>query len=356
MDGTKRTTMIDLVNIYMEWHEDDWKPKTKDAYRSLYKDFARKWDATHKAPKNIDRLWIASYFVGPNGISKGGTPGTHNIRRTQLRAFVLWCIDHGYFKPGVWPDKDVKRRRPAPRDLLRLNVAEMDRIMDRADPYDRWVLALLRLTLLRESEALRIIVGDVTIATADGESTIRVLRTKAEREDGAQHYDDMAMWGELVDEYHRWIAEYEKLIGGPVLNSYPLIPRWVGRAPSKARPFETRILKTDRPPAQLRTIVKKHLRSLYPDMPAEKLKGNGSHTMRRSGAVELLNALEELGEDNPLSVVQATLDHKDVRMTMHYIGEKEERRRRNKTFARHGRMRAKPGLHVVTNGDQTETG
>lgn len=350
MDGTKHLKMIDLVTSYMDWHVDDWSDATKRAYGSLYRDFAAKWDAQRpqRGPKQIDRLWIGSYFVGPDGIGRHSAPSSYNLRRTQLKAFVEWCVEHGYFKPGVWPDK-LKKRRPAPREHLRLNVTEMDLMMDRADPYDRWVIALLRYTLLRESEALRIIVGDVTIA-GENNSTIRVLRTKAEREDGALHYDDMPMWGELVDEYHRWMRAYEKLIGGPVLDSYPLVPRWVGKAPSLARPWETRVLKVDKPPKALRPIIKKHLRVLYPDMPPERLMGAGAHTMRRSGAVELLNALEELGEADPMSVVQSTLDHGSVRMTAHYIGLKEERRRRNKTFARYGRLRPRPGLHAVADG------
>lgn len=355
MDGTRRLTMLDLVNDYMDRNKDDWAKTTQRAYRSLYDDFAAKWDgqSPRRAPNKIDRLWVDDYFVGPDGIGRRSAPRSYNIRRTQLRAFVLWAIDRGHFKAGAWPEK-LRRRRGAPRDKLRLTNAEMDRMMDRADPYDRWVIALLRYTLLRESEALRISVGDVTIC-GDGElSTIRVLRTKAAREDGQLHYDDLPMMGELVDEYHRWIAEYAKLIGGEVLNSYPLVPRWVGKSPSRACPHLTRYLKVDKAPSTVRPLVKKRLRLLYPDFSPAQLQGTGSHTMRRSGAVEMRNALEAAGHADPIAIVQYMLDHTTKKQTMVYLGITGERDRRNKALRELGRLRDRPGLRVASAGRDAE--
>jgi integrase len=353
MDSTKRVRMIDLVDDYMGRHG-NWSAGTKRAYRSLFNQFAAKWDATRRAPKNMDANWVEDFFTGPGGILHTSAPASYNIRRTQLQKFIEWGIRRGHLKAGVWPD--VERVREDPRDWLRLTVPEMDRAADRADPYDRWVWQLLRFTVLRESEALRGTVANITIRGNGELSTFRVLRTKAQRAVAQLHFDDLPMVGELVDEWHRWEPEYARLIGGPVLLSSPLIPRWVGRAPSRARPYETKVLKADKAPSTVRPIIKKHLRLLFPTMSAGQLDWQGSHAMRRSGALEMRKALKASGHPDPVSIVQHMMDHKTREQTLAYLGITSEREERDEAVQELGRLHPRPGLHVVTGDGREEVG
>ena len=63
--------------------------------------------------------------------------------------------------------------------------------------------------------------------------------------------------------------------------------------------------------------------------PAGRAMGEGSHTLRRSGARALFDRLAESGYDRSLRIVQSMLHHSSVTITEKYIGVTPDQRSRD---------------------------
>lgn len=350
--GTPHLKMVDLVHDYMS--EQFWAESTvRSATGTLEKKFAAWWDNTQpKGPKSITHLDVKGFLVGPQGIKHTLATASFNQAYYTLRAFINWGVESNYFKAGTW--KNLKNLpRVEPSDKLRLTPDQMDAMMDRADPYERWVIALLRYTAARMKEVLRLKVGDLTIGDPNTGSRIRIFRSKAKRSEGQKYYDDFQMLPDLVAEWRDWEEHYVGMIGRPLRNSDPLIPRRPGRRPSPSRPWETGTIKTDAPSKSVYSMIKKHLLAMFPDM---DLTGSGTHTLRRSAARAMYFALKARGVRNPITVVQAMLDHQTEQQTWDYIGVDARREERNDAFRDFGTLRPHQGLHVVGDvGDAAPT-
>ncbi|NYG07769.1 integrase [Phycicoccus badiiscoriae] len=272
-------------------------------------------------PIHLDR-WFA-HLRGPHVDSKGRLrepigAGGFNAYLARVRPFLTWMylndlIDRDY-------GKTLRRMRRPHRIRLQLDQQQVRALLeDAATPRDRALIAVGFFTAMRQSELRSIRLGDLNMDA--GTVFFHVWKSDTE--------DVLPLSPELRSELARWLPEYERSVrrdhGRGLLPSDYLVPsRLRGRYGSRlsvveglARPTATdRALNPGRPAAKPSLIVKEGLRRLgLPD------RGQGLHTLRRSAARQIFDALVETRRyDGALRVVQALLHHRTLETTEEYIG------------------------------------
>lgn len=301
-------------------------------------------------PANITRRHVDS-FVAEIG---GKSPATFNQRMSGLRSFLDFCRARKHVPPTFDPVPRLllPHRKLPDVERRRVPVTRFGQLLDAAaNPRDRAFIALGLYLFLRVGEISALRVKDVDLDS--GEIAVTVFKSK--------RHDTMPISAELDEELRRWLIAYQQLVGRPLDPDWYLTPRqWLsphardahGRYVAGAAATSSRIMPTqaiNKP----ETIVKRALLAVgFPTV-----RGEGGHTLRRSGARAFFDAQVEAGYDGALRKVQAMLHHKHVRMTEHYIGLEEDRYRRDAAVkgqrmfgARDNVVTLTAGLHRASGG------
>lgn len=288
----------------------------------------------------IDEKHVNRHFEAANKTRKSSSlTNDHGV----LNRFFLWARKTGRMPVDSDPMFGRRQPRATVRERNRIAVHEFGRLLDEAgarDPRDRALVAVLLYTLQRDSEVVDLRIRDLDLP--GGWLTTRIPKSRLE--------DKMPVCEELDQEMRRWLTYYTEQVG--VLDpGYYLIP---SRGVRPVHDGRGRITKHDsfyRPTKQIRQtgrIVTPILERIgFPVTDADgKPCGEGSHTIRRSGARALFDQLVTDGYDHSLRVVQSMLHHKNQQQTEHYIGVTADRRSRDEII-RHKRMYAASDENVV---------
>lgn len=256
-----------------------------------------------------------------------------------LVRFFKWARHTG--RMSVESDPMFGRRQPkaVKRERNRLHVSRFPELLSAAearDPRDRALCALLLYTLGRDSEVTDLRVRDLDLQA--GWLKVRIHKTGQE--------DTLPISSELDTEMRRWLTHYS-VIAGPLEPWFHLVP---ARGVFPIRSEEGRIVRHEsvyRPEKRIGgagRIVNPILENIGFPVTDETGKpcGEGSHTIRRSGARALFDDLVEGGYDHSLRIVQSLLHHSSVTMTERYIGINADRRSRDDI------LRGKVMYHVDT--------
>lgn len=264
-------------------------------------------------PVHIDRLFQQNQW----------SPSTRNLYLGSLRQFFAWARHHGYMGRDFDPTFGWRNAKVPNQSKMRLPVEQFPALLDTAEhPRDRAALALGLFTFVRGSELASLRVNDLDL----GNLTLDVYRVKT------KDYDTLPVCEELRVEMVRWLNWYRQEQGQLVGNWY-LVP---SKKPDEWRNVDGRLVPTGRL-AGLRpeqrightyTIPQRALAKLGYDV-----KGEGEHTLRRSGARALFDRLREDQGIDALVLVSSMLGHRDTKVTQHYIGLEQEREKRNASLA-----------------------
>lgn len=277
---------------------------------------------------------IDSLFAAHNYAAR-----TQNLYIGGLRAFFDWA-SHSGMHSGPDPTYGWRSRKVVSQDRLRIPVERFPELLDAAEhPRDRMILAIGIYTFMRGGEIRTLRVNDVNFT--DG--SIRMYRHKTKEQ------DNLPICVELADELREYLSTYRKMHRGLEPTWY-LVPAknpdlWLRDQEKWVRSSEPSRMKPTTPITHPYRVAQRAIQKLgYPDV-----KNEGIHTLRRSGARALLEALRADGVDSALLRVGAMLGHKDTKVTAHYIGLNMEREERNKMLSG-SRMfpdAKKPELRIV---------
>lgn len=284
-------------------------------------------------PRHIDRLFSENQW----GAS------TRNLYLGYLRQFFAWARHQGYMGRDTDPTHGWRNSRVPRVEKMRLPLEEFPALLDAAThPRDRALLALGLFTFLRGSEIQTLTVGDLDLR----HNTLAIFRHKTREE------DVLPVSSELSQEMVRWLNWYRQDQEG--LNSgWYLIPakkpdEWVNVDGKLVCVNSLVSVRPERKVTHPYRIPQRALAQLGYDP-----KGEGEHTLRRSGARALFDTLRSQGYDGALMRVSSMLGHRDTRVTERYIGLTLERTQRNEQFAGQPMFPSLGGrgaLRVVENG------
>lgn len=284
--------------------------------------------------RNVEERHVDAFFASKAHI-KGST---RNIFLSRLRSFFRWAQGRGYMREN--PTQGIRKIREAGDSRLFLPVDEFPRVLAAAThPRDRIVVALGMFLFLRISEIESLRVGDVDLDR-------REIRVQIHKTGDS---DVMPICAELDEELRRWLTWYAQHIDGPLKNDMYLCPaKWEYRStPGPGGRFivlpeaQTKtVLRPYKKISRSYRIVQRSLATMgYP------IRGEGGHTLRRSGARALFDTLRgQEGIDGALQQVKVMLHHKNVAMTEHYLGIAPERVQRD------ARLKGKPMFFQVQQG------
>jgi integrase len=278
----------------------------------------------------IDGEVVAGYFA----YCIGGD-GNRNNMNAALRSFLDFCEREQWIKAGTRARLLARRRNQTYQRQPKVYVQASDfpALLDcqAVHPSHRMTMALLLYTLARKSEILALRISDVDLET----KTLHIYRVKT------RHWTDVGITPELAGELITYLEWYALETGCfhikeldpdwfllPRLN--PLRPRSPdGKHFGKGTLYE---IDPENSPTHMERIVKRGLDALGISTTrtgaVARHLGEGAHTIRRSGARAMLKHLSPImGSADALVTVAAMLDHKDVKVTLRYIGmdqQKEE--------------------------------
>lgn len=242
--------------------------------------------------------------------------GTRNNRISHLRAFFGWCRSRRYMPVDLDPLFGYRMRALPDVQRTRIPRSEWGRVVSACvSPQERVIIATGLYLFLRASEQQAIQIQHVHLDDCE----IDIYRQKT------RQWDTMPIPSELdpfLREQMTWLSEQAQL-----QPHHFLIPgrfRNLDRRANGQLIKGTGSLNLDRPFTHPHRSVQQVLARLgYPT------KGEGEHTLRRSGARAYFDALAESGYDGALRRVQAMLGHQNSLMTETYLGLDLDRRRRN---------------------------
>lgn len=246
-------------------------------------------------------------------------PSTRNLYRGYLSQFFKWSRNHGYMGRDFDPLFGWRNERVPEAPRMRLPVDQFYPLMDSCThPRDRAVVALGLFTFLRGSELQTLRVNDLDMS----DLTLDIYRRKT------RQYDTMPVCEELREEMVRWLNWYRQ-DQGQIIGSWFLVPskkpdEWAQVNGVWQRSDKLASLRPEQKIGHPYAIVQRALANLGYDT-----KGEGEHTLRRSGARALFDTLRSQGRDGALMRVSSMLGHRDTRITEAYIGLNMERDQRN---------------------------
>src|SRR5574340_1022424 len=272
------------------------------------------------SPKHAERFHLSL-------LSSGKAPNTVNSRLSQVSKFSHWLVANRYTPAHFC---GTARNVPVPRKpRLRVPVTDFDRLLDSATRPDRRITISIGLFLfLRGGELRTLRVGDVDLD--QGIVSVVIHKTN--------DWDEMPICYELDRELRRWLVAYAEDIGRPLQPNDYLVPAhrrfpgWMDRPETGNYQPDKMML---RPFQQVQQVLEQ---CGYPVSLNGKKAGEGMHTLRRSGARALYDALVEgrLGDpsyrDDALRQVMAMLHHGSVLITEKYIGLERDRQKRDTTL------------------------
>ena len=266
-------------------------------------------------PRHVARLFTAG----------GWAPSTRNLYLSNLRQFFRWCRACNYMGRDTDPIAMWNNVRVPQVDKLRLPLHEFPALLDACrHPRDRAICALGLFTFCRGSEINNLRIDDLDL----GGGVLHVYRQKTREEDTLPVSTELA--GELT-RYLNWYRSDQGILRG----DWYLCP---AKKPDiwQQDPATRRLVRSDRhaglrperKEAKPYRAVQRALRGL-----GYETRGEGEHTLRRSGARCLADRLRDEGYDGALLRVASMLGHKDTKITEHYIGWGLERSQRNEMFS-----------------------
>ena len=315
--------LSETIESYRRWRSSqDYSANTLDREQCVMRLFIQFTGDIQT--KRISSVHIDNYFEQASKTRQGSTlAGDHQI----LDAWLRWCRHTKRIAGDNDPFFGRRTPRATVKERQRIHVSDFPRLLDVAgqrSPRDRALVAFMLYTLVRDSEAVSVQVGDLDLPA--GVVRVQVHKTKVE--------DRVPISSELDAEMRTWLEHYTVAVG-ELKPHYALFP---SRQPKPVFGESGKIIAHDtiytpeRPLRQALPMVKPALEGI--GLPMRDAKGRslheGSHTIRRSGARALFDALvSEGGYDHPLRIVQAMLHHKSVTMTEKYIGVTADRRTRD---------------------------
>lgn len=266
-------------------------------------------------PVHIDRLFSDGNWA----------PRTRNMYRGALDLFFQWARHLGYMQRDFDPLFGWRNARVPKVDRMRLPAEEFYPLMDACEhPRDRWAVAVGLFTFMRGSEMQTLRVNDLDLK----ELTLDVCRHKQ-----GGHIDTMPVSEELREEAVRWLNWY-RADQGTLIGNWFLVPSkkpdewtWDKTTGLLGRVDKLASLRPEQMMSHPYRVAQRALAALGYDT-----KGEGEHTLRRSGARAYADRLRADGVDNALMATAAMLDHSDIRVTQHYIGWDTEKDNRNKSI------------------------
>lgn len=286
-------TMKQATNQFLQWRKDNGYAKnTLDAQKAVLKHLSNEtgWEA---APSTINTRHVLAVMDHDRAAAR-----TANLRKTHISTFVTWCKDEGVCEPTWNPMRGIRKRKVMETERKKVNINDLERLVRGAETErERILLALSINLLLRISEVSDLRIKDINMQA--GEVSVRIFKTS--------ELDTMPMTAELQEELRKYLLWYTLQCGA-------LDPDWY-LIPSDTGGHKPR-LQPDRPKGRLATSIQGSLRRIG----WEDVKGEGGHTLRRSGARWMLMALEDQGVERALRIVQHMLHHKSLEQTEHYLG------------------------------------
>jgi len=252
--------------------------------------------------------------------------GSLAIDQQVIRGFCKWAA-HTKRAPKTFdPTQGLRAPKRQERERDRIHVSKFPYLLDvagRRSPRDRMFIAMGLYTMARDSEITTVRIRDVDLDS--GHVLLRIHKAKKE--------DWFPISSELDAELRRWLTFYSSQVG-ELLPDYYLTPArsliiQPGVSPSNR---DTKLQPTRRITHSGPLIVKPALHAIGFTTEADDLHGEGAHTLRRSGARALFDALKGQGYDHAMRLVQAALHHKSISTTEHYIGLTADRKERDKVL------------------------
>ena len=312
------------VDQYLVYRSAAYRPSSVLAAKQSLKSFLAEVgnvNTKQLTPRHAERFQTALMV-------KGQKPNTVNSRMSQVSAFSKWLVANRYT-----PAHFVATVRTVPvpkRARLRVPATDFARLLDCTERPDRRITVALGLFLfLRGGEIRTLRVGDVRLD--EGAIDVVVHKTHG--------FDEMPICYELDQELRQWFIEYQRDIGRPLRSTDFLVPAhrsmpgWMARPETGNYQPERMVL---RPYDHVRATLKTAGYPVTDD--TGKRNGEGVHTLRRSGARALYDALVEgrLGDqtakDSALRQTMTMLHHSSVTVTEHYIGLERDREKRDNTI------------------------
>ena len=234
---------------------------------------------------------------------------TRNKRIGEYRAFFNWCRGSRFMNPMLNPMIGWRQSEPPQIAHLRIPFAEWPRLFDACQhPQERIVIATGLYLFLRASEQQALRVGDIELQ----ENRITVWRSKTKK------HQVMPITSELGGEIRSWLTYLSEnydlhddhhfiCARNKDMSHHPVTHLWIAGSGT---------LNLTRPVHKPHLIVQRVLkRAGFPPH-----KGQGEHTLRRSGARAYFDYLVAESYDGALRQVQTLLGHKHSRMTEVYLG------------------------------------
>lgn len=279
-------------------------------------------------------------------LSRGYKPGTVNLYRGHVSLFCKWAHQRRLLAANSNPLGTTRALTNTAAPRRRVPARDFERLLDAAPhPHHRIIVALGLYLFLRASEISYLDIEHVDL----DEGAVKVYQPKTKR------WDVMPICEELDTELRRWLTWYAedqaRADRGPLMPHWPLVP-----ARQVTNQFGKYPLEPDWPGQMNPRSRCKHahvkaqetLRAYGWDVTGDDREG--VHTLRRSGARALFDALVDDGRirDGALRVVQAMLHHRSVSTTEGYLGLEADLEKRDSIIAGK-RMFAKPKTdNVVT--------
>ena len=250
---------------------------------------------------------------------------TRNLYLQNLRSFFKWCrlrkfMARDYDPTEMWHNQKASTNV----EKLRLPVERFAELLDAAPhPRDRAIVALGLFTFCRGSEIATMQIQDLDFSRGE----LKITRHKTHDE------DVLPVSSELATEMARWLNFYredqETLRGEWFLVPSKKPDIWEQGPDRRLRRSERLAgLKPTTREVKPYRAVQRALKGI--GMEAD---GEGSHTLRRSGARALADSLRDQGYDSALLRVASMCGHKSTKVTEHYIGWGLERTQRNEMIA-----------------------
>lgn len=254
-------------------------------------------------------------------------PTTFNLARTIMATFFKWCQVRGHMPKTTDLLEGTRARRVPQKDRLIIPSGEWPALLDAAtDPRDRAMVALGLYLFTRVSETVNLRWRDVDFQN----HTITVYRNKT------QTLDVLPMCEELEHELKRWRLEYGQIVGEVPKPGWTVVPpytvgNWIGVVGKRGvlRRVEDPKLR----PTAVQTGGTERIQMVMRQAGYDLKKGEGGHTLRRSGATALYNELSLRGHDRAIRMCQAMLGHASIQTTEVYLALDLDRKARNDLLA-----------------------
>jgi integrase len=246
-------------------------------------------------------------FISQVGIDM--QPSSLNQIQNKLSVFFKFCQEMGYAPMDWRPMGMTRKRKVLTKERRRIPLADFGKFLNCAEnPRDRIVLAIGLYLFLRQSELVALKLKHLDMP--ERQVTVTIFKTKDS--------DVMPICSELHMELKRWLAYYKEQVGALDPEMY-LCP-----------PFSTRDLVLSPYQQMTRPTRITHRAMEKYGWPLSDQKGEGIHTLRRSGARALFDELDSQTIDGALRVVQSHLHHKSSVMTEKYLGITADRVKRDR--------------------------